>query len=86
MLVLDQNGGRHRSSRPESHRSHVAALQVFDPDHAVRILALEEPRCFHRAVLLVAVAAARRVALASLAQGENCCRSELHRFGIPLVP
>lgn len=86
MLVLDQNGGRHRSSRPESHRSHVAALQVFDLDHAVRILALEEPRYFHRVVLLVAVAAARRVALASLAQGENCCRSELHRFGIPLVP
>ena len=77
---------RHRLPRPMSHRSHVATLQVFDLDHAVRILALEEPRYFHRVVLLVAVAAARRVALASLAQGENCCHSELHRFGIPLVP
>ena len=43
-----------------SHRSHVATLQVFDLDHAVRIFALEEPRYFHRVVLLVAVAAARR--------------------------
>jgi hypothetical protein len=61
-------------------------LQVFDLDHAVRMFAFEEPRGLHRVVLSVAVAAARRVALASLAQGENCCRSELHRFGIPLVP
>ena len=75
----------HRSPPAEEPPQSVATLQV-DLDHAVRILALEEPRYFHRVVLLVAVAAARRVALASLAQGENCCRSELHRFGIPLVP
>ena len=37
MLVLDQNGGRHRSPWPESHRSHIATFQVFDLDHAVRI-------------------------------------------------
>ena len=44
-----------------SHRSHVAALQVFDLDHAVRIFAFDEPRGIHRIVLSVAVSARRAV-------------------------
>jgi hypothetical protein len=46
------------------HRSHIAALQVFDLDHAVRIFAFDEPRGRHRVVLPVAVTARR--ALGSL--------------------
>ena len=44
-----------------SDRSHVAALQVFDLDHAVRIFAFDEPRGLHRVVLSVAVTARRAV-------------------------
>ena len=44
-----------------SHRSHIATLQVFDFDHAVRIFAFEEPRRLHRIVLSVAVATRRAV-------------------------
>jgi hypothetical protein len=51
----------HRSPRPLSHRCNVATSQVFDLDHAVRILALEEARSLHRVVLSVAVGARRAV-------------------------
>jgi hypothetical protein len=37
------------------------ALQVFDLNHAVRILAFDEPRGHHREVLSVAVTARRAV-------------------------
>jgi hypothetical protein len=49
----------HRSSRPKCHRGNVSASQVFDLDHAVRILAFDEPRGLHRVVLSVAVTARR---------------------------
>ena len=51
----------HFSPRPESHRSHIVASQVFDLDHAVRILAFDEPRGLDRVVLSVAVTARRAV-------------------------
>jgi hypothetical protein len=55
------HGECHRSPRPKSHRRNVSAFQVFDLNHAVRILALEEPRGFHRVVLSVAVSPRRTV-------------------------
>src|ERR1700716_2683540 len=51
----------HCLPRPKSHRSHIATLQVFDLDHAVRILALDEPSRLHRVVLAVAISARRAV-------------------------
>jgi hypothetical protein len=49
------------SRRPVSHRGYIATFQVFDFDHAVRILAFEETRGLHRVVLSVAVGARRAV-------------------------
>src|SRR4051794_5348077 len=49
----------HSLPGPESHRGNVTTLQVFDLNHAVRILALDEPRGLHRAVLSVAITARR---------------------------
>ena len=56
------HGEGHRSTRPKSHRSHIATFQVFDLDNTVRVIALDQARGFHRVVLSFAVgcAACRR--------------------------
>jgi hypothetical protein len=51
---------RHRSPRPKSHCGNVFTLQVFDLDHAVRVLAFDEPRGLHRVVLSVDASAVMR--------------------------
>ena len=47
----------HCSPWPKGRRDNVTTLQVFDLDHPVRVLALDEPRGLHREVPAVAVTA-----------------------------